>query len=432
MLVTAPDGSPEVLLHCCCAPCSGAIVECLVGSGIRPCIFFSNSNIFPRDEYELRKREIIRYAAQFGLEVVDDDYDHGAWNGCIKGRENDPERGRRCLECFKFRLLRAARYASEHGFTCITTTLASSRWKDLEQVDEAGKWACAQVEGVSWWGQNWRKGGLQPRRGEIIREQGFYNQTFCGCEWSRRVRCRIMGALNLTPDSFVASSRVSASDLPGRMLEMIDQGADIIDLGAVSTRPGAPEVSLEQEWERLSPALKAMPAGITVSVDTTRSEIIRRAVGTVGPVIVNDISAGLDDPSMLQTAASLGLQYVAMHKRGTPQTMDSLTDYGPCGVVQAEKDYFREFSRRALDAGIGDWILDPGFGFAKTDAQNVELLERLSEFKEFGRPILAGVADKRFTGGDTERFNALAAKGGAGILRVHDVAAARRTIDSLT
>ena len=432
MLVTAPDGSPEVLLHCCCAPCSGAIVECLVASGIRPCIFFSNSNIFPRDEYELRKREIIRYAAQFGLEVVDDDYDHAAWNGCIKGRENDPERGPRCLECFKFRLLRAARYASAHGFTCVTTTLASSRWKDLEQVDEAGKWACAQVDGVTWWGRNWRKGGLQPRRGEIIREQGFYNQTFCGCEWSRRVRCRIMGALNLTPDSFVASSRVNASDLPSRVLRMVDEGADIIDLGAVSTRPGAPEVSLEQEWQRLSPALKAMPAGITVSVDTTRSEIIRRAVDTVGAVIVNDISAGLDDPSMLQTAASLGLQYVAMHKRGTPQTMDSLTDYGPCGVVQAAKEYFREFSRRALDAGLGDWILDPGFGFAKTDAQNVELLERLREFKEFGRPVLAGVADKRFTGGDTERYNALAVLGGADILRVHDVAAARRTIDSLT
>lgn len=181
-----PGGASRVLLHCCCAPCSGAIVECMAANGIEPVIFFSNSNIVPLQEYEKRRAEVLRYAAEFGFAVVDDEYDHPSWLCAVKGLENEPERGARCLECFKFRLLRAARYASSHGLTVLTTTLASSRWKDLAQVDEAGKWACGQVEGVSWWGQNWRKGGLQPRRAEIIREQGFYNQSFCGCEFSYR------------------------------------------------------------------------------------------------------------------------------------------------------------------------------------------------------------------------------------------------------
>jgi len=187
MHVSLPEGCSSLLLHCCCAPCSGAILECLAESGIRPVIFFSNSNIWPRGEYELRKSEIVRYAGVFGLEVVDDDYDHGSWLSaggiCTMGAE--PERGRRCLECFKFRLGRAAEYASSHGADVLATTLASSRWKDLSQVDEAGAWACSLVSGVRWWPQNWRKGGLQPRRDEIIREQGFYNQNFCGCEFSK-------------------------------------------------------------------------------------------------------------------------------------------------------------------------------------------------------------------------------------------------------
>jgi len=182
-----PSGARSVLLHCCCAPCSGAIVECMVRSGIRPLLFFSNSNIHPRDEYELRKAELVRYASLFGLEVVDDDYDHRSWLGFngISCMGNLPERGQRCLECFRFRLLRAASYASAHNYDALATTLASSRWKDLGQVNSAGEWACGQVSGVSWWAQDWRKGGLQPRRSEIIREQQFYNQSFCGCEFSR-------------------------------------------------------------------------------------------------------------------------------------------------------------------------------------------------------------------------------------------------------
>ena len=184
--IEVPGGSKKILLHACCAPCSGAIVEYLVQQGYRPVIFYSNSNITPRAEYDIRLNECIRYAQKFGLEIVADEYDHSAWRGCATGLEAEPERGARCLECFKFRLLRAAQYAQDHGFDVLTTTLASSRWKSLEQVNEAGAWACSQVSGVTWWPQNWRKGGLQDRRNQIIKEQNFYNQLFCGCEFSQR------------------------------------------------------------------------------------------------------------------------------------------------------------------------------------------------------------------------------------------------------
>ena len=247
----------RVLVHACCAPCSGAILEWLVqhrpqpeepagdraeaasgakgidaagnraeaaGEGL-PTVFFSNSNIFPLAEYELRRGELLRYAAQLGhmatdgsqeptghmatdgsqeptghmatddgqgpgsqepkgLVVIDDVYDHEAWRCAVRGLECEPERGQRCLQCFRFRLERAARYAHEHGFNVLTTTLASSRWKDLGQVDAAGAYACSLFPGLRWWGRNWRKGGLQERRSAIIREQNFYNQTWCGCEFS--------------------------------------------------------------------------------------------------------------------------------------------------------------------------------------------------------------------------------------------------------
>ena len=159
-------------------------------------MFFSNANIYPLAEYELRRGELLRYAAQLGqkatssgqeprgLVVIDDVYDHEAWRCAVRGLECEPERGQRCLQCFRFRLERAARYAHEHGFNVLTTTLASSRWKDLEQVDAAGSYACSLFPGLRWWGRNWRKGGLQERRSAIIREQNFYNQTWCGCEFS--------------------------------------------------------------------------------------------------------------------------------------------------------------------------------------------------------------------------------------------------------
>ncbi len=186
----------RVLVHACCAPCSGAILEWLVGQGVRPTVFFSNANIYPLAEYELRRGELLRYATQLGqkatssgqeprgLVVIDDVYDHEAWRCAVRGLECEPERGQRCLQCFRFRLERAARYAHEHGFNVLTTTLASSRWKDLGQVDAAGSYACSLFPGLRWWGRNWRKGGLQERRSAIIREQNFYNQTWCGCEFS--------------------------------------------------------------------------------------------------------------------------------------------------------------------------------------------------------------------------------------------------------
>ena len=261
-----------------------------------------------------------------------------------------------------------------------------------------------------------------------------------------------MVALNLSADSFWEPSRVRSSDLSARCAGLIEQGADIIDIGAVSTRPGAAPVSLEEEWALLEPALRALSElhGALLSIDTTRPEIVRRAYGIYGPFIVNDVAAG-DDPEMLRTVAKLGLTYVAMHHRGTPRTMDALTDYGPAGVVESVKTFFREFSRSAEEFGIKDWILDPGFGFAKTDAQNIDLLRHLGEFKVFGRPILAGVADKRFTrsallqelienaanlepSAEPDRAGTLfcerlAAENGASILRRHlIVAPQRRTV----
>lgn len=212
-LVLDPPVQGRILLHSCCAPCSGAVLECLVQNGLKPTVFFSNSNIVPQEEYELRKSELRRYCSYLGVEAVDDEYDHAAWLAAVRGLENEPERGARCSECFRFRLLRAARYAAANGFAVLTTTLASSRWKNLDQVNAAGERACAEVAGELraavppvagvpsagfpesarlfhavpvFWPMNWRKGGLQPRRGEIIREQDFYNQTWCGCEFSRK------------------------------------------------------------------------------------------------------------------------------------------------------------------------------------------------------------------------------------------------------
>ena len=196
-------GETTVLLHTCCAPCSSAIIEAMLQNGITPVIYYCNPNIYPREEYEIRKNERTRYAQALGLEIVDADYDHENWLAEMKGLESEPERGGRCLKCFKLRLLRTAQYARERGIKVITTTLASSRWKSLDQINEAGQWACTTLLGavdfsrlgvetippddlVIWWNQNWRKGGLQERRLQIIKEYDFYNQLYCGCEFSMR------------------------------------------------------------------------------------------------------------------------------------------------------------------------------------------------------------------------------------------------------
>lgn len=185
----------DVLLHCCCAPCSSAIIEWMLQHEVRPTLFFCNPNIYPEAEYTIRKNELLRYAAKLGLQVIDDDYDHAAWLEHIKGLEDQPERGARCLECFKYRLLRAARKCRELGYTTFTTTLASSRWKRQDQTDAAGLWAAEQVNAlhaingeanIRFDTRNWRKGGLQQRRNELLRINGFYNQLYCGCEFSLR------------------------------------------------------------------------------------------------------------------------------------------------------------------------------------------------------------------------------------------------------
>ncbi|MCQ2318799.1 MAG: epoxyqueuosine reductase QueH [Bacteroidales bacterium] len=182
--VIVPGGADKVLLHTCCAPCSSAIIECLMKHGVTPYIYYCNPNIYPFGEYEIRKNECTRYAQSLGLQIIDDDYDHEKWLGEMAGLENEPERGGRCLKCFKYRLLRTARYAHENGFSVIATTLASSRWKSLEQIKEAGDFAVSQYPDVTFWAQNWRKGGLQERRLQIIKEYNFYNQLYCGCEFS--------------------------------------------------------------------------------------------------------------------------------------------------------------------------------------------------------------------------------------------------------
>ena len=340
-----------------------------------------------------------------------------------------------------------------------------------------------------------------------------------------------MGIINLTPDSFYEPSRVKHDGFMDRVRAFADAGAAYIDIGAVSTRPGAAFVSLEEEWARLQPALEAIAGGagvvssaggstsvgaaggsvaagslvagegvadgslvadvvaaggrssvgvaggsvaadgscvagglaagggcfaggslvagegvagglvaagvaadgsylaggsasaggstsvgaaggsvaaggalpLRISIDTTRSEIVRRAYEIIGPFVVNDISAGEDDPFMLPLAARLGLSYIAMHKRGDPQTMGSMCYY-PDGVMAELTRYFRQFAVKAAALGLEDWILDPGLGFAKTAGQCWEILERLEELKCFGRPILIGAADKRFTRAVPERF----------------------------
>lgn len=181
-----PGGADRVLLHTCCAPCSSAIIECLMQHGVTPVVYYCNPNIYPLEEYLIRKDECTRYARSLGLEIVEADYDHEGWRDCVKGLEGEPERGGRCLRCFRMRLADTARYAHEHGFGVIATTLASSRWKSLEQINEAGRRAVAAYPDVMWWERNWRKGGLSERRIAIIKEYDFYNQRYCGCEFSRR------------------------------------------------------------------------------------------------------------------------------------------------------------------------------------------------------------------------------------------------------
>jgi predicted adenine nucleotide alpha hydrolase (AANH) superfamily ATPase len=182
--IIIPNGLHEVLLHACCAPCSSAIVEWMLQHDIRPTIFYFNPNIYPREEYDIRKNESKRHAESLGIRWIDGDYDHEQWLRQVKGLEKEPERGSRCLQCFRMRLMATALQAKELGISFFATTLASSRWKSLEQISLAGLAAQEAVEGTTFWAQNWRKGGLQDRRNQLLREYQFYNQQYCGCEFS--------------------------------------------------------------------------------------------------------------------------------------------------------------------------------------------------------------------------------------------------------
>ena len=199
--IVVPDGLTEVLLHACCAPCSSAIVEWMLANGVRPVIFYYNPNIFPREEYEIRKQESKRHAESLGVRWLDGDYDHDSWLSGVCGLENEPERGRRCEQCFFLRLKATAEKAQELGIPYFTTTLASSRWKDIEQINRAGRKAEESIVNCQlsivnyqlsiincpkFWAQNWRKGGLYERRNQLLKEFGFYNQQYCGCEFSFR------------------------------------------------------------------------------------------------------------------------------------------------------------------------------------------------------------------------------------------------------
>ena len=177
----------KLILHTCCAPCSAAIIEYLLMREIRPVLFYFNPNIYPLTEYELRKSECTLYAKSLGLEIIDGDYKHEEWLKDIDGLENEPERGKRCLSCFKMRLLASARLAHEKELDTFATTLGSSRWKDLKQIAEAEHWAARQFPGIRFWEKNWREEGLSERRRILLQVNGFYNQSYCGCEFSSRL-----------------------------------------------------------------------------------------------------------------------------------------------------------------------------------------------------------------------------------------------------
>ncbi|WP_417361898.1 epoxyqueuosine reductase QueH [Gallaecimonas pentaromativorans] len=181
-----PDGEDKLLLHSCCAPCSGEVMEALHASGIDYTIFFYNPNIHPEREYLLRKEENIRFAKQHQVPFIDADYDTDNWFERARGMEWEPERGVRCTMCFDMRFERTALYAFEHGFKVISSSLGISRWKNMEQINGCGQRAVAPYPGMHYWDYNWRKGGGAARMVEISKRERFYQQEYCGCVYSLR------------------------------------------------------------------------------------------------------------------------------------------------------------------------------------------------------------------------------------------------------
>ncbi len=253
----------------------------------------------------------------------------------------------------------------------------------------------------------------------------------------------VMGILNVTPDSFYAGSRQADEAAVAQRIETIlAEGGAIVDIGGYSSRPDAAEVTEEEEWQRIKPALKRMQKDypdVPVSVDTFRAAIARRAVEEYGAAMINDISGGMLDPQMFGTVASLQVPYILMHMRGTPQTMQQQTDYDD--LMEEIMLYFAQKVRMLRQLGVNDVILDPGFGFAKTLEQNYELMRSLAEFSlHFDTPLLVGISRKSMiykllnttpenSLNGTTVLNTYALLNGADILRVHDVTAATETIE---
>lgn len=259
---------------------------------------------------------------------------------------------------------------------------------------------------------------------------------------------RIMGILNITDDSFYEESRLLRVDgtldeiaLRYKIRQMLLSGVDIIDVGACSTRPGSKGVGADAEWARLSaalPVIKEEAPKTLISIDTYHASVVEKVYSLIGTFMVNDISAGRMDKKMLGAVGQRGLPYIAMHMRGTPETMAGLTDYKD-GIVNEVKNFFMDFAFKADAAGIKDWYLDPGFGFAKTIFQNYTLMQHLDILQELLRPIVVGISRKSMiynllgqTPDDvlapTQALHMAALERGASILRVHDVGTARHTL----
>jgi dihydropteroate synthase len=249
----------------------------------------------------------------------------------------------------------------------------------------------------------------------------------------------IMGILNLTPDSFYTISRTNEEAIIERARQMINEGADILDIGGQSTRPGAERITEEEEWSRVETGLKAIRKAfpeILISIDTFYSSVAENAV-EMGANILNDVSAGGIDPKMFEVAGKLGVPYVLMHMQGDPQSMQKSPVYDD--VVQDITLFFSKKINELRRAGVKDILLDPGFGFGKTLEHNYEILKRLEEFKLLACPLLIGMSRKKMiqnaTGNDAENSlngtvaaNTIALLNGASILRVHDVQAAKDAI----
>lgn len=254
-------------------------------------------------------------------------------------------------------------------------------------------------------------------------------------------RPQVMGILNVTPDSFYSDSRsFDAEAISCRIDEMVSEGVDIIDLGAYSSRPGADEVTPQQEMQRLEMGMEMLckkAVSVPISIDTFRAEVAEFAIKTLGADIINDISAALLDENMISTVAKLKVPYIAMHMRGNPSTMSQLTHYDNV-TAEVMRELSERINRLTL-AGVNDIIIDPGFGFAKTTEQNFELLRNIELLHELGYPLLVGVSRKsmiykslNITASEalngTTVINTLALQAGAAILRVHDVKAAHEAI----